>query len=887
MSEIRDQLQRTLGGSYTLERELGGGGMSRVFVAEETSLGRKVVVKVLPSDLAAAVNLERFRREIQLAAKLQHPHIVPVLAAGVSEGLPYYTMPFIEGETLRAKLSRGGELPIHDAVKILRDTLSALTYAHEHGVVHRDIKPDNILLTGGHAVVADFGVAKAISASTNPGASLTSLGVALGTPAYMSPEQAAADPTTDHRSDLYSVGAVAYEMLSGQQLFSSRSPQAMLAAHAMEDPEPLERRRKSVPPALSAVIMHALEKHAADRPQSAAEMLAQLDAAVTPSNATTPYTGTMPARKVASSTRSTWMAVAAAVVLLALSSSSWYWYAHRVPGAPSANRLAGADTLPSLAVLPFENLGKSDDAYFAEGMAEEISSRLGTLAGLRVIGRQSVRGYANTNKPLPQIGKELGVTYVLTGSVRWDRSDPKRSLVRVSPALLRVSDGTQIWSTPYEDEMTGVFKMQSKVAEQVAQALQVQLKGSERETLSDKPTDNVEAYDYYLRARAISGSRSGSDFLRAVSLYQKAVELDPRFADAWAELGSAHLTAYWFRSDPSPNRVSLAKTAIDRAIALGLDAAKGHDALGDYYYHGKLDYDHALAEFAEAQRLAPNDAAANVYKGRVERRQNRWREAAEDMRRGVALDPRNASYLSDLSETLLYLRDYAGAETTARRMVAIQPDRFLGYDQFAEARLVGFGDVKGALTILREAAQRVGAEEVVIGLSGWAWPAVLDKDLSGILKHSAPPSNITDRGKYFSGRRNLATYEGDTATARAFADSTLMLGPRLLSGTFTDAEVWPAMAGAYAAKGERERAIATARRAVEMLPVSRDALRGTGNLVSLGYVAARVGDVDLAVSTFRKALEMPSRVSATRLRIHPWFDPIRKDPRFQALLTGH
>src|SRR6266511_2206633 len=306
MSELKEQLQRTLGDNYSLERELGGGGMSRVFVAEENSLGRKVVVKVLPHDLAAAVNLERFRREIQLAAKLQHPHIVPVLSAGVSEGLPYYTMPFIEGESLRAKLSRGGELPIHDAVRILRDVLSALSYAHDHGVVHRDIKPDNILLTGPHAVVADFGVAKALSASTNPGSSLTSLGVALGTPAYMAPEQAAADPTTDHRADIYAVGAVAYEMLTGQQVFSSRSPQAMLAAHAMEMPEPIQRKRASVPAPLAALIMRSLEKRAADRPQSAGEMLAELEASITPSAATTPYTGTMPARKVPSSPRTTW-----------------------------------------------------------------------------------------------------------------------------------------------------------------------------------------------------------------------------------------------------------------------------------------------------------------------------------------------------------------------------------------------------------------------------------------------------------------------------------------------------------------------------------------------------------------------------------------------------
>ena len=262
--------------------------MSRVFIAEETSLGRKVVVKVLPPDLAATVNVERFRREIQLAARLQHPHIVPVLAAGISNGLPYYTMPFVEGESLRARIARSGELPIQETTRILRDVLSALAYAHEHGVVHRDIKPDNVLLTGHHAVVADFGVAKALSASTNPGSSLTSQGVALGTPAYMSPEQAAADPATDYRTDLYAVGAMAYEMLTGHQVFSERSPQAMLAAHAVEKPEPVDKRRSAVPPALASLVMRSLEKHAADRPQSAEDMLVELEAAVTPSGATAP-----------------------------------------------------------------------------------------------------------------------------------------------------------------------------------------------------------------------------------------------------------------------------------------------------------------------------------------------------------------------------------------------------------------------------------------------------------------------------------------------------------------------------------------------------------------------------------------------------------------------
>ncbi|MGE5728673.1 MAG: protein kinase domain-containing protein [Gemmatimonas sp.] len=287
MSELVERLQAALGDAYHIERELGGGGMSHVFLASETALGRSVVVKVLPPETAAGVNIERFRREIQLAASLQHPHIVPVLAAGQAGDLLYYTMPLVEGESLRAKLAREGEMPVGDAIRILRDVVDALAYAHARGVVHRDIKPDNVLITGGHAVVTDFGVAKAMSASSGS-SSLTSLGVALGTPAYMAPEQAAADPHVDHRADLYAVGAMAYEMLCGRPPFSGMSPQQVLAAHVTLPPAPLSGQRTSVPPALNTLVMRCLEKKPADRVQTAAEMLTQLQAMATPSGGMAP-----------------------------------------------------------------------------------------------------------------------------------------------------------------------------------------------------------------------------------------------------------------------------------------------------------------------------------------------------------------------------------------------------------------------------------------------------------------------------------------------------------------------------------------------------------------------------------------------------------------------
>jgi tetratricopeptide (TPR) repeat protein/tRNA A-37 threonylcarbamoyl transferase component Bud32 len=297
LADFIDRVQAAVGNTYNIEKELGGGGMSRVFLAEEIELHRKVVIKVLPPDMAAGVNQDRFRREIQLAASLQHPHVVPLLTAGSDDDLLYYVMPYIEGESLRAKLSREGELPLKEVIRIVQEVTDALSFAHRHGVVHRDIKPDNILLSDGHAVVTDFGVSKAVSESTGGASSLTSLGVALGTPAYMSPEQAAADPHVDHRADIYALGAMAYEMLTGQPPFTGATPQAVLASQVSEPPAPVDRHRTTIPVPLANVVMRCLEKRPADRWQAADEMLPLLETAVTPTGGMTP-TGTAPYRGV-------------------------------------------------------------------------------------------------------------------------------------------------------------------------------------------------------------------------------------------------------------------------------------------------------------------------------------------------------------------------------------------------------------------------------------------------------------------------------------------------------------------------------------------------------------------------------------------------------------
>jgi TolB-like protein/Flp pilus assembly protein TadD/tRNA A-37 threonylcarbamoyl transferase component Bud32 len=879
VTDLLELLRAALGDAYTIERELGGGGMSRVFVAQERALGRKVVVKVLPPELAAGVSIDRFRREIQLAASLQHPHIVPLLAAGQAENLLYYTMPLIEGESLRAKLAREGGLPIPEAMRILREVVDALAYAHAHGVVHRDIKPDNVLISTNHAVVTDFGVAKAISEATGE-ASLTSVGVALGTPAYMAPEQASADPHVDHRADIYSTGALAYEMLTGRPPFTGATAAQVLAAQVTRTPEPLSQHRSTVPAVVAEVVMRCLEKHPADRWQSADDLLHQLEALATPSGGTVPVAAVAPVRRA----RRLQVPLLTAVAIAALGVGFFLITRARAPSAPAT----GSDR-KMVAVLPFKNLGSTEDEYFADGITEEITARLAGLHGLGVISRTSTMQYKNTTKTMKQIGQELGVGYVLEGSIRWERTAGRGNRVRVTPQLIRVSDDTHLWANVYDTTLADIFAVQSSIAERVSAALDVALADPERQALGAQPTKNLDAYGYYLRGLDyFNRSYAEKDLRNAVAMFDQAVRLDPAFALAYARLALAHDGLYWF-IESTDERLALMKQAADRSLELDSALLEGHVALGYYYYHGHNDYDRALAQFAIAQQGQPSNSEVWAAVGFVQRRQGRLEEALASFHKAFDLDPRSNQNAESLGETYLAVGRLHESAQYFDRAQSLAPDWGLIYSYKAWFALAGTGDVDRVQQAFVEGVAHAGIVDAVRQVI-WRGPLarVMDEQHQEQILQLSPEVFGTDTAVYYAWKACVLAARRQPQQARIYYDSVrVVLEPQARK----QPDTWYLhmdLALAYAGLGRKDEAIREGRQAVAARPISLDHYLGPHIVSRLAEIFIMMGENEAAIDQLAIALPLSGdyNVTVPLLRLDPIWAPLRGNPRFEALLNS-
>ena len=683
-----EEIQRSLGTSYTVERELGGGGMSRVFLAHDTRLHRAVVVKILSSELSAALSNERFEREIQLAAALQHPHIVPVLSAGDAGGMPYYVMPFIEGESLRSRLS-AGTVPLSLALSILRDVLRALEFAHQHGVVHRDIKPENVLLSGGSAVVSDFGIAKAISAAReSTEIALTREGISLGTPAYMSPEQAVGEPV-DHRADIYSWGVVAYEILCSRHPFADKvSTGQMIAAHVAEAPPPLGKVAPHVPPHVCAIVMQCLAKDREQRPDSALRLLDSLAIATTPGAGVSLF----PPKA-----RRFMPVVAVGIAAVAI--------AFAVTRSRSEPPLTGPR---SVAVLPFDVVGgDTADTYFAEGMADELTTVLSKLPTLRVASRSAAFSLARSGKrSAREVGTTLGVQTVLEGSVQ--RAGER---LRVRAQLVNVADGLTVWSDTYERSAKDVFAMQDDIARAIARAFGPVASVSADSTIGATGTSNVDAYDLYLRARYLL-ERRGKGVSLAVDYFQQAIGRDSAFAKAYAGLADALELMPYFSPVPARQVEARALAAATRGLELDPSLAEAYVAIAMAHQHA-YRWAEADAAYRKALSVEPSFVPALYQYGRFLLGQARTTEGLVMLQKARRIDPLSPTTSVWLSYGLAVSGDVRGAIAEGKRVRALDSTLFTVQVVPSEG-VLNTGDTASARAMLGH----VGSAELSPGFSG-------------------------------------------------------------------------------------------------------------------------------------------------------------------------
>jgi serine/threonine-protein kinase len=636
--------------------------MATVYLATDLKHGRAVALKMLLEPLSGALGAERFLREIAVTAQLDHPHVVPLLDSGEADGDLFYVMPYVEGESLRDRMQRDKQLPLAEALTIAREVLDALEYAHGRGIIHRDIKPENILLSNGHARVADFGIARAVVASA--GSTLTGTGIALGTPHYMSPEQGVADREIDRRSDIYAVGCVLFEMLAGQPPFSGPTMESLVHQHLLAPPPPVTQLRPLVPASISGAIGRALAKAPADRFESAALFASAL------------ATGEIPIGGVATPTpgashpmRTHALVVAAALAVIALAVAF---------AIPRMRRAADAKERPLVAVLPFRNLGEPGDAYFADGVTEEITARLARISAIRVISRTTSMHFRETTRSLRDIARELGVEYVLEGTIRTERLPNGTGQVRVTPDLVRAADDSHLWTDVYTAGLAPgeIFAVQSRIAERVAEAFHVSLLTPEVSAVRQHETADSGAYRATLLGRFQLAKGTPAAVREAIAHFEHAAALDPRYARPLAGLTAAYLRLPYFPNSwmPIPEAFAKAEDAARRALALDVNSAGAHAALGEVLELGRWDWAGAEREARQAVLLDPDYVDAHRILSSVLEQRDRPDEALREAERALELAPTDPGRRTALADRLRTVGREGEAVAQLNEALRLEPE---------------------------------------------------------------------------------------------------------------------------------------------------------------------------------------------------------------------
>jgi serine/threonine-protein kinase len=680
-----DRLTSALANRYRIERELGRGGMATVYLAEDLKHQRRVAVKVLRPELAAALGHERFLREITTTANLRHPHILPLYDSGEADGFVYYVMPFVEGESLRGRLTRERQLPLDDALQVAREVADALSYAHSRGVIHRDIKPENILLESGHAVVADFGIARAVDAAG--GAQLTETGLAIGTPAYMSPEQAAGQRDLDGRSDLYGLACVLYEMLAGQPPFSGPTVESIIHQHLTGTAPPITQIRPAVPAEVAGALQRALAKTPADRFNPVALFG---DALRRPGPAASPPGG------ASAGARPTRLPVALALVLLLIIAG---WLGTRAV----LSRDPGAEAVERIAVLPLDNAtGDSSQAFFADGMTRELIGVL-TDAGVRVLGHRAVAAYHGSTLPAAAIARTLGVDAIVTGAVL-----QAGEVVQVAAELTEPASGESLWARTFSRPATGVVSLQHEIASEIARGIRARLTPDQERLLGTSRAVNPEAYAQYLLGVEQVNLRSPEGYRRSLAYLHRSLALDSTFAPAWASLAMTHAVALFFQMAPLESAGAAIEVAAARALALddGLGDALIARGMGQVLL--EWDFAGALAAFERGVERNPTTMGLAVYAW-FPWQVGQFAKAIAATSRLVDLEPTTAQWHSDLAWWYWSAGDTAASRAAAVRAVALDSAFYEPYHALAWLD-ASAGASDAARRSLARAAQAAGGD---------------------------------------------------------------------------------------------------------------------------------------------------------------------------------
>ena len=861
-------------GDYELLEEIGRGGQGVVYRAHQKSLNRTVALKLLGlGPWTTETHLKRFRREAEAAASLQHPGIVPIYEVGERNGQCYFSMQFVEGGQLDEVVTRE-PMPIRRAVELIVKVAGTVHYAHEHGILHRDIKPGNILVDkNGEPHLTDFGLARLLDTQS----SVTRTIDVLGTPSYMAPEQAAGETTKlSKATDVYGLGAVLYQLLTGQPPFAGGTTYETIRLLRDTEPRPLQQLNPKVDRDLSTVCLKCLEKDPQRRYPAAAGLAEDLEHWLKHEPIRAHRTGIFARGRKWVRRNPTSALLAACVVALAAAVGWIVW----------KGELMHRPITTGIAVLPFENLSnEKEHAFFADGVQDDILTKLAKIADLKVISRSSVMQYRGKQNAR-EIGDALRVSHVLEGSVRRDSSR-----IHLNAQLIDARTDTHIWAEEYDRDLSETFAIQSEIAQRVAEQLRAKISASEKLAIERKPTADLAAFDLYTRAKNIlllAGDIRKAELLQAVDLLNQAIARDPSFFDAYCQLAYAHDAIYFFSIDHTPARLASAEAAIQTAARLNPDAGETHLARAQNLYWGHRDYHGAFAELKVARQTLPNDFRIPSMIGYIERRQGHWQQSTQNLQHVVELNPRSLQTRTVIATSYTYLRRYADLKSALASTLAVFPNDMDARIWPAYVEFQAKADTRPLHQMLDSIrGTRATNPAAVQGVAEWWLACALAE------RDTAAAKNALD-----AHGEDIIDFGGEVFFSRSFVEG-LIAGMRKDEGKARSAfiaargmqqkivQAEPNESGAVgllglidAGLGRKEDALREGRRAVELLPVEKDALEGVRRVANLAMIAAWVGDKDLAFEQLDRSIRLPSALSYGGLKLFPWWDVLRGDPRF-------